>query len=342
MKHQVRVFFSIALLFLAAAPARVIVQAQQTPPSLQQPEPPKPPSKSDDGPVLKTLTNLVTMNITVTDPQGRFVTGLEEDHFEIYDDKVRQKIEFFSDEDSPVSVGVIFDISGSMKGRIQRATFALRRFLETCHEQDEYFLVGFNTQARLITDFTGNPERISGELALAETKGSTALYDAAYIGVEKVRQGRHSRRALIIISDGQDNSSRYTFRELRQLVRETDVQIYCIGITNAFGNMSLDLQGQSILDELSRLTGGRAFFPTNNLELQEVITKVGLELRHQYSIGYTPSTVDAKLEIKNAEPGKEGTGRWHKIKVKLNAPKGLPTLTVRAKEGYFANFAEKQ
>lgn len=293
-------------------------------PTESQEKPQEPKKRDDDMPVVRANANLVVVNITVTDPQGRFVTGLEKEHFEVYDDKVLQKTEFFSDEDAPISVGVIFDISGSMRGRINRAQQALRKFLDTCHEEDEFFSVGFNSTARLLHDFTPNGERIADSLLLVETKGQTALYDAAYIGVEKVRQGRHTRRAMLIISDGQDNNSRYSYRELRQLVKETDVQIYAIGITNIFSTNSLDMQGQTILEELARLTGGRAFFPNNDVEMQEVITRIGLELRHQYSLGYTPTTA-------------AGDGQWHKIKIKVNPPKGLPKLNVRAKEGYYGN-----
>ncbi len=291
---------------------------------------PQTPQKTDDTPLIRTNTNLVTMTVSVTDPQERFVTGLEAENFEVYDEKVLQKIEFFSDDDAPVSVGIIFDVSGSMKGRVSRSNIALRKFMDTCHEEDEYFLVGFNSQAKLLADFTPNPERITSAVMLAETKGQTALYDAVYIATEKIRQGRHSRKALIIISDGQDNNSRYTFRELRQLVREAGVQIYALGITNIFSADTLEMGGQTLLEELSRLTGGRAFFPSNDLELQEVITRIGIELRHQYSIGYTPTTTD------------QSGNRWHKIKIKINAPKGLPPLTVRAKEGYYADFGRNQ
>lgn len=282
------------------------------------------PPKNADEPIIRAQTNLVTLTVTVTDPAGRFVTGLEQDHFEVFDNKVLQKIEFFSDEDAPVSVGIIFDLSGSMRGRIHRAQEALRKFLDACHEEDEFFLVGFNSVAKLLSDFTPDGEKLANMLTLSETKGQTALYDACYIGVEKVREGRHTRRALIIISDGQDNNSRYSYREVRQLVKETDVQVYAIGITNVFYGSTIDMQGQVILEELARLTGGRAFFPNNDLEMQEVIARIGVELRHQYSIGYTPTVTDAK-------------DQWHKIKVKLDPPKGLPSLNVRSKEGYFGS-----
>jgi Ca-activated chloride channel homolog len=279
--------------------------------------------QDDSLPVIKSGTNLVTLSVTVTDPYGRYVTGLSREHFELFDDKVPQKIQFFSDHDAPISVGIIFDISGSMKGRIDRSQDALRRFCSLGHDRDEYFLVTFNSGAKLTQDFTPDSRVITSCLMMVDPKGQTALYDAAYVGVEKVRQGRHARKTLLIISDGQDNNSRYSFKELKQLVKESDVQIYAIGVTNVFSSRELDVDGQITLEELTRLTGGRAFFPSNEAELNEVITRIGLELRHQYSIGYEPN-------------GTNYDGRWHKLKLKVNAPKGMPPLTVRAREGYFA------
>jgi Ca-activated chloride channel homolog len=283
----------------------------------------KPCPTEDNGmPVIKTGTNLVTLNISVTDPYGRYVTGLSKEHFQLFDDKVPQNIEFFSDEDVPITIGIVFDISGSMKGRIARSHDALRRFCDTGHEQDEYFLVTFNNGAKLLQDFTLDSRVVTGCLSLVEPKGQTALYDAAYIGVEKVRQGRYPRKAILLISDGQDNNSRYSLKELKQLVKEADVQVYAIGITSVFGARDLDIEGQVILEELTRLTGGRAFFPSNEAELTEVITRIGLELRHQYSIGYEPTGINHD-------------GRWHKLQVKVKAPKGMPQLMIRAREGYF-------
>lgn len=281
------------------------------------------PSENDNTPVIKTGTNLVTLSITVTDPYGRYVTGLSKEHFQLFDDKVPQKIDFFNDDDSPISIGIVFDTSGSMKGRIARSFDALRRFCDAGHDRDEYFLVTFNNGARLAQDFTGDSRALTNTLMMVEPKGQTALYDAAYIGIEKVRAGQHNRRAILLISDGQDNNSRYTLKELKQLVKEADVQIYAIGITNAFGAHDLDIDGQVILEELTRLTGGRAFFPNNDAELTEVITRIGLELRHQYNISYEPT-------------GIKNDGHWHKLQVKVKAPKGLPQLTIRTREGYFA------
>ena len=131
------------------------------------------------------------------------------------------------------------------------------------------------------------------KLTLVEAKGQTALYDAAYVGLEKVKQGRHEKHALLLISDGQDNSSRYTYGELRKVLKEAEVQIYCIGIVEAGGGAggSLDRQGQSILEEIAKVKGGKAFFPRSPAELEDATTRIALELRHQYSIDYMPTNL---------------------------------------------------
>ncbi|HEX8424628.1 MAG TPA: VWA domain-containing protein [Pyrinomonadaceae bacterium] len=269
-------------------------------------------------------TDLITLNVTLTDTYGRFVTGLTKDAFTILDDKEPQEITFFSDEDAPVSLGVIFDVSGSMgKDKIAKARDALKHFIETSHNGDEYFLIGFNQRSQVLLDRTRDSNSLLTKLTFVATKGQTALYDACYLGVEKVTRGTHPKRALLIISDGQDNSSRYTFSEMRRVLKETDVLIYAIGITDAGNPNGLDVMGQTILDEIAAVTGGRAFFPDTAAEMNEIFERIAIELRHQYSIGYKP-----KNFVNN--------GKWHKLKVKVTPPRGLPRLYVRTKEGYFA------
>jgi Ca-activated chloride channel family protein len=267
-------------------------------------------------------TDIVNVTISVTDPYGRFVTGLGKDHFEVFDDKVKQQIAHFTDEDSPVSLGIVYDVSGSMKERINRSVRALRRFIETSHQDDDFFLIAFNDRAKLIQDFTVSGDNILGHLMFVAPHGSTALYDAAYIAVEKVQQGRHSKKALLIISDGQDNNSRYTYKELRNRVKEADVQIYAIGITDPASD-SLAGFGRSVLEEITRMTGGRAFFPNayNEPELVEICTRIALELRHQYSIGFYPTDVQSEA-------------KWHKVQVKVNPPRGLGRLSLTYRDGY--------
>jgi Ca-activated chloride channel family protein len=268
-------------------------------------------------------SDLITLNVTLTDMYGRFVTGLTKEAFTVLDDKEPQEITFFSDEDAPVSLGVIFDVSGSMgKDKIARARDALKHFIETSHANDEYFLIGFNHRSQVLMERTRDADALLSKLTFVQTKGQTALYDACYLGMEKVTRGVHPKRALLVISDGQDNSSRYSFRELRRVLKETDVLIYAIGITER-GDDTFGAQGQSILDELAGVSGGRAFFPETAAEMNEIFERIAIELRHQYSIGYKP-----KNFVNN--------GKWHKVKVKVAPPRGLPRLFVRTKDGYYA------
>jgi Ca-activated chloride channel family protein len=276
--------------------------------------------KKDD--ITRLPANIVNVTISVTDPYGRFVTGLGKDHFEVFDDKVKQQIAHFTDDDAPVSMGIVYDVSGSMKERVGRSIKALRRFIETSHNDDDFFLIGFNDRAKLVQDFTTSGDSILGHLLFAAPHGSTALYDAAYIAVEKVQQGRQSKKALLIISDGQDNNSRYTYKELRNRVKEADVQIYAIGITDP-ANDTLAGFGRSVLEEITRMTGGRAFFPNayNEPELVEICTRIALELRHQYSVGFYPTDIQSEA-------------KWHKVQVKVNPPRGLGRLSLSYRDGY--------
>jgi len=270
-------------------------------------------------------SELVSLTVTVTDALDRLVTGLEIRNFEIYEDKVKQEITHFSFDDAPVNLGIVFDVSGSMKGmKLDRARDALKAFIQTSHSDDDFFLIGFNQRANLLAEFTSG-EALANKLTLVDPGGQTALYDATYLGVEKVKQGRHSRNAILLISDGQDNSSRYTYGELRKRLREAGVQIYCIGIVEMGSGAggSLDMQGQAILEEIAQSTGGKAFFPKSAAELEEITTRIALELRHQYSIGYSPTNANRD-------------GQWHKIKVSVKAPKGWSNLRVQHKEGYYA------
>jgi Ca-activated chloride channel family protein len=303
---------------------------QPTPPAgdPSSAEPPSGQQKSlnefDKGLVI-TNTDLITVTVTVTDTYGRYVSGLGKGAFTVLDEKKPQEITFFSDDDAPVSVGVIFDVSGSMSGdKIKRAREALSKFVQTSHNSDEYFLIGFNSRAQLLLDRTRDGNAVLDKLTFVQTRNNTALYDACYLGVEKVQRGAHPKRALLLISDGQDNNSRYTFNELRRLLKESDVTLYGIGIlSGADAGSGLGMEGQGILDELASVSGGKAFFPRSNAEMDDIFEQIALELRHQYSIGYKPENF-------------ANDGRWHKIKVKVTPPRGLPRLFVRSKEGYYA------
>jgi len=189
---------------------------------VQTPTPPEKKLGTElDGPSVISNTDLVTLTVTVTDTYGRYVSGLNKTAFAVFDDKQQQQITFFSDDDSPVSVGVIFDVSGSMSGdKVKRARDALGKFIQTSHDSDEYFLIAFNSRAQLLLDRTRDGDSVLNKLTFVETKSQTALYDACYLGVEKVQRGSHPKRALLLISDGQDNDSRYTLNELRKMLKE--------------------------------------------------------------------------------------------------------------------------
>ena len=299
--------------------------SEQTPAKPEPTPPGQKPPQDIVGNTVITNTDLITFTVTVTDTYGRFVSGLSKNAFTVFDEKKPQEITFFSDDDSPVSVGVIFDVSGSMSGdKVRRARDALSKFVQTSHNSDEYFLIGFNSRAQLLMDKTRDGNAVLDKMTFVQTTGNTALYDACYLGVEKVQRGAHPKRALLLISDGQDNNSRYTFNELRRLLKESDVVLYGIGILGGGdAGSALGMEGQGILDELAGVSGGKAFFPRSNAEMDDIFEQIALELRHQYSIGYKPSNFS-------------NDGKWHKVKVKVTPPRGLPRLFVRTKEGYYA------
>jgi Ca-activated chloride channel family protein len=282
-------------------------------------------SAQDEDKPVKVTTDLVTLTLTVTDQYGRYVSGLKKNAFTVYDEGQEQEITFFADADAPVSIGILFDISGSMSGeKIQRARKALERFMNISHPMDEYFLIAFNSRAQLLLDRTRDSEALLRKLTLVRPKENTALYDAVYLGIERVTRGAHQRKAILIISDGQDNSSRYSFKEVRNLLKETDVTIYSVGIMdNNDSRDPIGLQGQAFLDELSSVSGGKSFYPQTSVEMDEIFERIAVELRNQYSIGYIP---------KNFQPD----GRWRKVKVKVKPPKGMSRLIVRTREGYYA------
>jgi Ca-activated chloride channel family protein len=271
--------------------------------------------------------DLALVNVTVTDPYNRVVTGLGPDNFRIFEDKVEQEVVNFSSEDVPASIGVILDLSGSMADKLGRAKEATLQFLKAANPQDEFFLIGFNDRVQLLNRFTDDVETLQARMLTISAKGATALLDAIYLGLTQMKDAHYSRRALLIISDGGDNHSRYSERDIKRLVREADTQLYSIGIFNPIrygARTPEELNGPSLLTEITELTGGRAFAADDPNELFDIATKIGQELRNQYVLAYRPSN-------------KEHNARWRKIKIKLHVPKGLPPLNVYAKTGYYAS-----
>jgi len=339
-----QVLVAIFLLGLAFSVSGLTCAAQAADENKPKESPPKPDDakKPDDPPKddvrkdtpgtriksgqLSVNVELALVNVTVTDPYNRLVTGLEPDNFRVYEDNIEQEVVTFSSEDVPISIGVVFDFSGSMANKVAKAREAAVQFFKTANPQDEFFLVSFNERAELTSSFTNSVEDLQSRLMLTAPKGRTALLDAIYLGLSQMRGAHNAKRALLILSDGGDNHSRYNESDIKRLVKEADTQLYAIGIFDPLGYRNRtpeELNGPSLLGEVTEMTGGRVFSVERLEDLPDIASKIGMELRNQYVLGYRPSN-----KIHDA--------RWRKVKIKLRAPKGLPPLNVYSKTGYYA------
>ena len=272
---------------------------------------------------LKIQVDLVLVNATVTDISSRFVMGLEKQHFRLFEDKVEQKIKYFSNEDVPVSIGLLFDISGSMGNKIARSRDAAVAFLKTSNPADEYFLMAFADRPLVEEDFTSDISEIQNRLMQKKAAGSTTLFDAIYLALEKMKQSSHSKKAILLITDGEDTHSRYSLTNVHEAVKESDVQIFAIGIVNSFySDLARGRTGRGVLEKITTMTGGSAYFPNSVYELEDICTKIAIGLKNQYILGYSPTN-------------QTQDGRWRKIKIKMTPPKGLRSLSVRTKRGYY-------
>ncbi|HZQ69603.1 MAG TPA: VWA domain-containing protein [Terriglobales bacterium] len=274
---------------------------------------------------MRVYVDLVLVPVTILDTMNRIVKGLSRDNFQVFDGKRSEQIQYFSSEDAPASVGIILDNSGSMKTKIERAREAVKEFLRTANPQDEFFLISFADRPQEISDFTQDADKLQSSLLFINPNGRTAMLDAIYLGLAKMKAAKYQRKALLIISDGGDNHSRYSQREVFSIAKESDVMMYGIGVFDRHFATQEELMGPDLLNRLTAINGGRAFTIDNPNDLPQVAHAIGLELRNQYLIGYRPQ--DAPRD-----------GKWHKIKVKLNWSKHwkLPRMTVYAKTGYYA------
>lgn len=282
-------------------------------------------SQRTDESVMRIRTDVVSLSVTVTGRDGRLIGGLQRDDFEVYENKVRQPIEYFSDADQPATVGVIFDVSGSMKSHFAQASAALHRFTEAGHSEDEYFLMSFNhriSEPLEVMDGSALMRRVG----MLTPHGDTALYDAIHEALGRLQKSRNHKRALLVISDGADNHSRAGISELRRQLREAGITIYAIGAnepTSSSCQRICHFEAQARLESLAEMTGGAAFFPNSDESLEQAVSQIALELRRQYSLGYV-STL----------PPQDGS--WRKIKVQLRANRPGEKISVRTREGYFA------
>ena len=275
------------------------------------------------GQAIRVDVNLVLVPFTVTDPMNRLVTGLERENFQVYDNNYAQTIKSFATEDAPLSIGIVLDLSGSMQSKFVRARKALSEFLRTSNPQDEFFVVGFNDRPAVLVDYTSDVEDVEARMVMLKPENRTALIDAIYLGVNKLKQAKFQRKALLVISDGGDNRSRYTESELNRVVRESEVQIYSMGIFDPYAPTEEEVNGPILLKELSESTGGRLFKVLDLADLGDIAQRISEELRNEYVLGYTPTE-------------RRRDGQWRKLKVRLLPPPGLPILSVHSREGYYA------
>jgi len=270
------------------------------------------PGRSADTLVPRSIradVKVVLIPVTVNDPLDRPINGLRKVDFHVYEDNVEQKVLYLSTEDAPASVGLIFDASGSMRNKIETSVAAVEQFFQTTLPGDEFLLVRFSDKPVLLTGFTGDINQISGWLHATQPGGWTALHDAIYLGIQKMKRAKNGRRALLVLSDGGDNNSRYSASELRELVREADVRIYSIGL----------LQGSHLLERISNESGGRMIHVHKLDELPDAIEKLSRDLRSQYLLGYYSSNP-------------QNDGRYRKVEVQVSQPESRASWL----HGYYA------
>jgi len=320
-------FVALAIAGALSPPGRAQESTESAPVNIvPRPRPSDQPAVPQPKATIRSDVNVVLIPVTVTDPLNRFVTGLDQEVFDVYEDKVKQKIISFGSEDAPLSIGIVFDTSGSMGPKLEKSRQSVAEFFKTANPEDEAFLVEFSDRPELVTPFTHNLEEIQNRLTFTQSKGRTALLDGVLLALRTMKKAHNPRKALVVISDGGDNSSRYTESELKNFVKEADVQIYAIGIYESIssrGRTPEELSGPGLLTDISEPTGGRHFIVENLSELPDVAAKIGIELRNQYVLGYTPTNAARD-------------GKYRKVQVKIIQPRGLPQLHPFWRTGYYA------
>jgi Ca-activated chloride channel family protein len=271
---------------------------------------------------LSVRVSLVLVPVTVTDGMNRPVTGLQKDNFSVFEDERPQTIRYFAEQDTPISVGIILDVSGTMSNKIDAAREALGAFFDNSHPDDDFFVITFSDNPQLTMDYTQRSADIQGKLVTVKPYGYTALLDAVHMGLNKLRTARHERRALLIISDGGDNASRHKIHDVKSEIEESGVEVYAMGLFDEGLPIvrSLDEKiGKHMLSQITEASGGRTLTVSNLAKLPEIARQISIEMRDQYLLGYLPatSTHDAT---------------WRKIKVKVNKPSSR--LHPTYKKGY--------
>ena len=270
---------------------------------------------------------LVLVPAQVTNFLGAPVTGLHREDFQVFEDGVEQPITNFSMEDAPLSIGLLFDISGSMRNKIKKATEAAAAFFKTSNPQDEFFLVEFSDRPKMAVPFTSDPEEIYDRIAHTKPFGRTSLLDAIHMAMGEMKHAHNTRKALVIVSDGGDNRSRHTEREIKGAMLESDVQVYAMGIFDpedvAAKHSAEEQDGPRLLEELADETGGREYPVANLNDLPSISARIGNQLRNQYLLGYSPINA-------------ERDGKYRNIKLRVTLQPEIPNLRIYYRHGYYS------
>jgi Ca-activated chloride channel family protein len=277
-------------------------------------------------PTFSADTNLVVIPVAVTDTRNRFVLGLQKGDFQLFEDGVEQNVAHFSGEDAPLSVGLVFDESGSMDYKLRNSRDAVAQFLKTLNRDDEVFLVEFGDNAKLSVGFTTRIEEIHNALKGVRPGGLTAMLDGINTGLQEIRKAKNPRKAIVIVSDGGDNHSHYTAAEIESLVRAADVQVYAMGVFEPVLSLGLtpeEISGPRLLSDIANQTGGRAFSAVLMSDLPSVAARIAVELRNQYVLAYYPRN-------------QARDGKYRKVEVKLSQPQSIPPLKAHWRLGYYA------
>jgi Ca-activated chloride channel family protein len=308
---------SLSLLYAQANP--VAPRVNIVPHSRRAPE------ASEVGANLRVDATLAVIPVHVTTTLGTPVNGLGKENFRLFEDGVEQNISYFATEDAPLSLGLLFDSSGSMQNKMTKSLEAAAGLFKVSNAQDEFFLVEFNDRPKMSVPFTFDADQLYQRMVRTRPFGHTSLYDAVHLALGQMKKAANPRKALVILSDGGDNRSRHTLPEIRGLLLESDVQVYAMGIfdpEDVPNRPREELNGPRVLDELAEESGGRHYRVTNVNDLPEISTQIGLELRSQYVLGYSPSNG-------------ERNGKYRRVSVKLS-PEGGPRLRMDYRRGYFA------
>jgi Ca-activated chloride channel family protein len=293
----------------------------------------RPPSEKPD---FELTGELVILPVTVVDPKNQVITDLDKNRFAVYEDNAKQEIAFFSREEEPVSLGIVLDTSGSMKKKLSRVIAAAKSLIRHSHPQDEYCVIEFKEEAELVEDFTSEVGQVQDALDNMIASGPTAMLDAVFLAVEHAqKQGKHRRKAILLVTDGEERDSFYKRDQVFESLRKSEVQVYVIGFPQGLGEAAIfqqtekrRLSGQEkkarkLVEELAQVSGGRAFFPESLDDLDPIATTVARELRLQYIIGYYPTN-------------SERDGSWRTVRVEVTPDKALGKLATRTRSGYYA------